>query len=138
MYTFNPIADVPVDHLGFAFIVVVCIVTVLISVCNAWEDERLATFLVTSVGAIAVGLFAYCVSYVWTDQNPKTYANVQVTGEFVEFVAEGYNIAVSSGKTTRHVDRHETYVVYKVNGELVMLKSELGVTYPKTAILYKN
>jgi hypothetical protein len=64
--------------------------------------------------------------------------NEQVTGEFVQYVAEGYNETIRSGKTTKQVDVHNTYVVYKVNGQLVMLQSKVGQTYPERAVLYKN
>lgn len=137
MYSFAPIADVPVDHVGFAFVVFGTIVSVVIATIN--EDwERMATFIVSTLFGALVILFSYCVSYVWTDQTPKTYANVPVTGEFVEFVAEGYAITVPSGKTSRTVDKHNTYVVYKVDGNNVMLSASLGTTYPERVTLYKN
>ena len=78
--------------------------------------------------------FAYCVSYVWTNQEAKYYANVQVKAELVGFQPEGYN--ERSGKS--RADRHYMYVVYSVNGEKVILKATEGITYPQTAILYKN
>jgi hypothetical protein len=78
------------------------------------------------------------VSYVWTDQTPKTFVNEQVTGELVQYVAEGYNETVRSGKTTKQVDVHNTYVVYRVEGKTVMLQSKVGQSYPERVILYKN
>ena len=137
MYTFAPLPDVPVDHVGFVMVVFVAILTVIITTWNE-EWEKLAAFAVSAIAAALVVLFAYCVSYVWTDQTPKTYANTPVTAEFVEFVAEGYAITVPSGKTSRTVDKHNTYVVYSVDGTNVMLNATVGADYPKTAVLYKN
>ena len=134
MYTFQPLASIPVDHTGFGIIVFLAIaIVVLTGMFDDW-----ATAVVFSVPCALVALTAYCVSYVWTDQTPKTFANVQVTGEFVQYVAEGYNETIRSGKTTKQQDVHNTYVVYKVNGQLVMLQSKVGQTYPQTVVLYKN
>lgn len=137
MYTFNPIADVPVDHTGFVLVTVVTLIGAIFYILSE-EWERLAATVVAALGSAVIILLAYCVSFVWTDQTPKTYANVPVTGEFVEFVAEGYAITVPSGKTSRTVDKHNTYVVYKVEGNNVMLGANLGATYPTTVVLYKN
>ena len=136
MYTFSPIPDVPVEHVGFVMIVLVTIFFSIVYILN--ECEKLVAFDISAEVGSLVCLIAYCVSFVWTDQTPKTYANVPVVGEFVEFVAEGYNIPVQSGKTTRHVDQHEQYVVYKVNGQRVMMRASLGQTYPERVTLYKN
>lgn len=134
MYTFQPLASIPVDHTGFGIIVTFVLIALVMSIfVEGW-----AYALVLSVPGALVALLAYCVSYVWTNQDPKVYPNVQVTGEFVEFVAEGYNIPVQSGKTTRHVDQHEQYVVYKVDGQRVMMRATLGTTYPERVVLYKN
>lgn len=134
MYTFTPLASIPVDHTGFGIIAAFVLIAVVISIfVEGW-----AYALVLSVPGALIALLAYCVSYVWTDQSPKVYPNQQVTGEFVEFVAEGYNIPVQSGKTTRHVDQHEQYVVYKVDGQRIMMRATLGTTYPERVVLYKN
>ena len=95
--------------------------------------------VVVSIPTMLVVMVAYCVSYVWTSQEPvKVYKNEQVTGQFVRYVAEGYNETVRSGKSTRHVDRHEVYVVYRINGNEVLFRGREGIEYPKTAIFYKN
>lgn len=134
MYTFNPLAAIPVSHEGFVILAALAVVILVISLfAEGW-----AYALVISVPAALVVLLAYCVSYVWTDQTPKTFVNEPVTGEFVQYVAEGYNETIRSGKTTKQQDVHNTYVVYKVNGQLVMLQSKVGQNYPTTAILYKN
>ena len=134
MYSFAPLAAIPVNHTGFGLICFAAIVILFMALCT----EGWAYMAVISVPAALVCLLAYCVSYVWTNQDPKVYPNVQVTGEFVEFVAEGYNIPVKSGKTTRHVDQHEQYVVYKVDGQRIMMRATLGTTYPERVVLYKN
>ncbi len=134
MYSFAPLASIPVDHTGFGIIVTFVLIALVMSVfVEGW-----AYALVLSVPGALVCLLAYCVSYVWTDQTPKVFPNVPVTGEFVQYVAEGYNETVRSGKTTKQVDVHNTYVVYKVEGRLVMLQIKVGSSYPEHAILYKN
>ena len=134
MYTFAPLASIPVDHTGFGIIAAFVLFAVVVSIfVESW-----AYALVISVPGALVVLTAYCVSYVWTNQEPKVFPNVQVTGEFVQYVAEGYNETVRSGKTTKQVDVHNTYVVYRVNGQLVMLQSKVGSTYPERVVLYKN
>ena len=134
MYTFQPLAAIPVDHTGFGIIVTFVMIAVVMSIFV--EGWRYA--LVLSVPGALIALLAYCVSYVWTDQTPKTFPNVQVTGELVQYVAEGYNETVRSGKTTKQVDVHNTYVVYRVEGKTVMLQSKVGQPYPERVVLYKN
>lgn len=134
MYSFAPLASIPVDHTGFGIIVTFVLIALIMSVfVEGW-----AYALVLSVPGALVCLIAYCVSYVWTDQTPKVFPNVPVTGEFVQYVAEGYNETVRSGKTTKQVDVHNTYVVYKVEGRLVMLQIKVGSSYPENVVLYKN
>lgn len=129
MYTFNPIADIPVDHTGFGLIVALCIFIAFIVLMN--ESELFfAWFFV----ATCICTFAYFVSYKWTDQTPKTFKNEKVTAELVGFQPEGYR--EKSGKSM--VDRHYMYIVYRVNGNEVILQAQQGVEYPKTAVLYKN
>ena len=134
MYSFAPLASIPVDHTGFGIIVTF----VLIALVMSFFVEGWAYALVLSVPGALVCLIAYCVSYVWTNQDPKVFPNVPVTGEFVQYVAEGYNETVRSGKTTKQVDVHNTYVVYKVEGRLVMLQIKVGSSYPENVVLYKN
>ena len=129
MYTFNPIPAVPVDHAGLFIICMFCVFALIIVLFNEPDVFFFAFFCAT----IAVGI-AYGVSYHWTNQEPKTFANVPVKAEFVGFQPEGYR--EKSGKSM--VDRHYMYVVYRVNGNDVILQGQSGVEYPKTAILYKN
>ena len=129
MYTFQALADIPVKHDGFAIICFLAITILVLVLMNDAESFFVAFFLC----CIPVGI-AYGVSYHWTSQEPKTFANVKVTGEFLGFEAEGYK--EKSGKS--YVDRHYTYVVYSVNGNPVLLRAETGREYPKFATLYKN
>lgn len=131
-YSFTPLADIPVSHDG---LFLMCVLTAFVVACVAMDAyDKLATFVVALVPAALVILFSYCVSYVWTDQTPKTFANTQVIGTFVGYESEGYK--ERSGKS--YVDRHYTYVIYKVDGGNVMLPCVVGKTYPERAILYKN
>ena len=135
MYTFAPIPNVMPDHTGFALICIASVIFLFITLMT----EDFVTMLVFSVPVGLIVLLAYCVSYVWTEQGPtKVYKNEKVTGEFVRHVAEGYNIPERSGKTTRHVDHHEVYVVYKINGNEVLFRAREGIEYPKVGVFYKN
>jgi hypothetical protein len=129
MYTFNPVANIPVSHDGFAVILAFCVVCLIMVLFN--EPETF--FVWFFIACFPVGI-AYGVSYHWTNQEPKTFVNQKVTGTFVKFEAEGYK--ERSGKS--YVDRHYTYVVYNVNGNNVLLSAQSGIEYPQTAILYKN
>lgn len=129
MYSFQPIPDVPVDHKGF---VVVCVLSLVVLLIAFWEDPRsfFVWFFIMSIPT----MIAYGVSYHWTSQETKVYENKVVIGEFVKYESEGYK--ERSGKT--YVDRHFTYVVYKVPEGNIMLPCVVGAPYPQRATLYKN
>ena len=129
MYSFNPIPDVPVEHTGFGIILAFSIIWLVIVLLNEADTFFVWFFLC----CFPVGI-AYGVSYHWTNQTPKTFANVKVTGTFVGYESEGYK--ERSGKS--YVDRHFTYVIYKVDGGNVMLPCVVGTPYPEKAVLYKN
>ena len=129
MYTFHPVADIAVKHDGFFIILAFCVIALVLVLFNEPETFFVYFFL----ACFPVGI-AYGVSYHWTNQTPETFANVKVTAEFVAFEAEGYK--ERSGKS--YVDRHYTYVVYKVNGNNVLLPAQGGREYPQTVVLYKN
>jgi hypothetical protein len=129
MYSFNPIASIPASHDGFYIITTFCIICLVLVLFN--EPE---TFFVYFFLACIPFSIAYGVSYHWTNQEPKVFANTKVTAEFVGFQPEGYR--EKSGKSM--VDKHYMYVVYRVNGNDVILQAQSGTEYPKTAILYKN
>ena len=129
MYTFQALASVPVDHKGFEFIAFAAVILLIIVLFNEPESFFVWFF----IACIPVSI-AYGVSYHWTNQETKVYPNIKVTAEFVGYESEGYK--ERSGKSW--VDRHFTYVIYKVDGGNVMLPCVTGVAYPQTAILYKN
>jgi hypothetical protein len=133
MYTFNPLASIPVDHVGFVIITSFCLAALILVLLNEPESFLVSFFVSFFILCFPVSI-AYGVSYHWTNQAPETFANVQVTAEFAGYAPEGYR--EKSGKS--YVDRHYVYVVYKVNGNPVLLQGAAGVEYPKTAILYKN
>ncbi len=128
-YTFTPLADIPVDHTGLFLVGLGCVLWLVICLFNSPEDFFVNFFFV----AIIMGI-SYGVSYHWTNQTTKTFKNEQVVGTFVGYESEGYK--ERSGKS--YVDRHFTYVIYKVDGGNVMLPCKTGVAYPERAILYKN
>jgi len=129
MYTFQALATVAVDHKGFEIIVAFSIALLILCLFN--EPETF--FVWFFIACIPCGI-AYGVSYHWTNQEAKTFANVPVVAEFAGFEPEGYK--EKSGKSM--VDRHYMYVVYTVNGDPVILQSQTGQVYPKTVTLYKN
>jgi hypothetical protein len=133
MYTFHPLASIPVDHTGFGIVVTFCIIALIM--CLFVERE---SFFVYFFFAMVVAGFAYGVSYHWTNQDAKTFVNQKVIAEFQGYQPEGYNESRTSGKSTRRVDVHNIYVVYKVNGNPVILPAQTGQEYPKSAVLYKN
>lgn len=134
MYTFQPLADIPPSHTGFWILAVTLACLWFLSMLDSDWSERIFYTVIWS-GILGV---AWMVSYVWTNQDTIVHKNEQVTGEFVRFVAEGYNEEVRSGKQTRRVDVHKTYVVYRINGQEVMFEGNLGTAYPPRATFYKN
>ena len=136
MYTFAPIPTEQVTHVGF-FLISIPAVLVWLSALYHAKEEELSVFRITVILAAVIG-FVYCVSYVWTNQEPKAYANTKVVGTLVGFVAEGHSESRSNGKTTHQVDVHNTYVEYSVDGQRALFPAKLGQTYPQQATLYKN
>lgn len=129
MYSFQPLADIPVSHGGLFIVSMTCFFWLCIVLMNDAEEFFVNFFFVTIVMAIGYG-----VSFHWTDQTAQTFPNVKVTGEFVGYESEGYK--ERSGKS--YVDKHFTYIVYKVDGGNVMLPCKTGVSYPERVTLYKN
>lgn len=95
------------------------------------EPEALA-YVIPFLGVPLV--ITYWVSFHVTSQEPQVFANQPVTAEFVEFQTEGYREQVGKSR----VDRHKVYVVYKVDGNPVLLEAQTGTEYPPTRTLYKN
>lgn len=129
MYTFYPLADVPVDHAGFWIICFIVSIPLIITLMGDFHEFLLWFFFGTIIVTVAYG-----VSYHLLDQTTKTYRNEKVIGEFGGYAPEGYR--EKTGK--QYADRHFVYVVYKVNGNPILLHGRAGVMYPDRAILYKN
>jgi hypothetical protein len=88
----------------------------------------------TLVVCVLIANISYGVSFHYLDQSSQTFANTQVQAEFV-----GYQPEVrleKSGKSS--YDNHYMYVIYRANGNSVILQGRAGIEYPKNAILYKN
>lgn len=135
-YTFSPIAPVHPDHTGFILVAAITAITwiyMMVIADNAGVNRWKASVLIA-----VFPIVAYFVSYVWTDQSTKEFENTPVAAEFVSFTPEAYNETRHEGKNTRHVDVHEMYVTYMVEGKYVILKAKAGFEYPKHVTLYKN
>lgn len=136
MYTFAPLANINTldDHFGFYVIAIGMFVFWMIMITTCRDDLEGAgwTTVVMILFVGVVGLIS------WNSGEYKVYQNTEVTGEFVGYVAEGFNIAEYQGKYSRRVDKHFTYVVYKVDGNNIMLQCEVGKQYPQFVTLYKN
>lgn len=130
MYSFQPIADTTGSHVGF-YVVAMLVAAILFGVWRSAlaNDLSIGASLTTSVVLTALASMVYVGSY--HDVAPN---NEQVTGTFVTFQPEGYN--VQSGKSRS--DHHYMYVVYNVNGQNIILQASTGYNYPQTATLYKN
>lgn len=135
MYTFQPIPPINTidNHGGFVIIAVIFFAFFILTLVN--NDDEFNMYKVFVLFCIPVGIAAM-VS--WNTGTYSEYRNEKVTAQFVGFQAEGYNVEERSGKTTRRVDKHFTYVVYEVNGNRILFSANPGIEYPKTAVLYKN
>ena len=130
-YSFFPLADIPVAHDGMFIVCMACFGIFWLTVCTEGFRTACVVFVVMMMPILGI---AYGVSFHWTDQTPQTFKNEKVVGTFVGYESEGYK--ERSGKS--YVDRHFTYIVYKVDGGNVMLPCKTGVVYPENVVLYKN
>ena len=129
MYSFNaiPVCDTIHSHVGFYVILTGALIVSFIALMNSVED-----FLEMGFFCLIFVVIAAIIS--WTTGSIKTYENEEKVGKFISYQPEGYN--ERSGKT--RADHHYMYVVYEVDGQMVILKAIAGQSYPKNAILYKN
>lgn len=137
MYTFAPLPPINTldQHGGLLAAFCLCLLIVLIAMSKL-EDSS-----VTANLAVIICFFlplSYVTYKSFTTGEITERANVKVEAKLVGFVAEGYNEEIKSGKYTRRVDVHNTYVVYEVNGARALFPAGTGMTYPETAILYRN
>jgi glucan phosphoethanolaminetransferase (alkaline phosphatase superfamily) len=142
MYTFNPlpIVDSLNNHGGFYFIcfalIALLVIRIIIEFFDPYGDGWVAVIGQLVISVIAAGSVAV-VSY--NTGSIVTPANIKVEATFVSYQPEGYNIAETSGKTTRQVDHHEMWVVYMLPDETrVILRANPGQAYPNKVVLYKN
>lgn len=136
MYTFAPLANInTVDDHGFFYALVVFVAVFWLIMLYQCRDDLQEAGWSTVVMLVFLGI---CGFFSYNSGEIKNYENKQVQAEFVEFVAEGFNITEYHGKYSSRVDKHFTYVVYKVDGNNVMLPAQTGQTYPQTIVLYKN
>lgn len=135
MYTFQALTSInTVDaHYGFYFVSALAAIWMLIA---AFATDEIDDFRGSMVIALIIVINTAIVS--WNTGTIKEYTNTKVEAKLVGFVAEGYSEDRQSGKTRYRADVHNTYVVYEVNGDRALFPAVTGVTYPKTAILYKN
>ena len=136
MYTFHPLADTTLTHTGWYIWATLMVIVVLFLLRGVWEEELglggLLAFL-ASFGLLT--LVVYAASYGGTKP-----VNAQYTATFVKYQPEGHSETQHTGKTTRQVDVHEIYVVYRIDdtGNEVILSATTGKEYPKNIVLYKN
>lgn len=139
VYSFNPIPPVNTftDHTGF---IIICFALA----CHwffymAMTDdgmESLGWWVRLTVSSIVFSITGF-VSF--TTGHIAHYTNEPITATLVGFQTEGYITREHSGKTTRDVDHHYQYVVYKLpNNEQILMSASVGVSYPTYATLYKN
>lgn len=130
MYTMQPLPDYSDVHVGFYILSAICILVFAVVLAFWKEDEIKNSSMLIWAAVLGTFLYyAHCQSYT-----PKHPLNEKHIGEFVGFNAEGYR--ERSGK--QMVDRHYTYVVYRIDGYDVMFSAETGVAYPPRAVFYKN
>ena len=138
MYTFAPLPPINTldQHGGLLAAFCLCLFIVLIAM-SILEDSS-----VTVKSFAVIICFFLPLSYVtyksFTTGEITERANVKVEAKLVGFVAEGYNESQGSGKHTKRVDVHNTYVVYEVDGTRTLFPASTGMSYPETAILYRN
>lgn len=135
MYTVAPIPPIDTinDHTGFYFITIFCVI--LFVMVWASNDEDLNMYKVFVLFSVPCAISAVIS---WNTGTYTEYRNTKVEGKFIGFVAEGYNVTERSGKHTRHVDKHYTYVEYEIEGNRVLFHGATGTVYPKIGVFYKN
>ena len=139
MYTIAPIPPVDTlhDHTGLFFFVVLGGIMWCVVIGNTDYTENktgkriaLASMLVFPM-TIAFYLSFYTGEYT-------VYKNERVNAELVGFVAESYMTREVSGKISKDVDHHNSYVQYKVENNYVFFPASPELSYPTYAVLYKN
>jgi hypothetical protein len=129
VYTINPLQTITPDHTGFWFVFAFCIIFLVIVFSNE-PSEFFGYFFISTICCLIV----YGVSYHLTNQETQVFKNERVVGKFVSFQPEGYS--EQSGKIRS--DKHYMYVVFEVEGKMVIIQANESVPYPQSVTLYKN
>lgn len=139
-YTINPlpVIDTVNQHAGlvlmFGIVGFVVFIKFLISF-SMYLEQKLSDYLLLPPAALVL-MYSTYVSF--TTGTVITPENTVVLGKFVEFVGEQQQRSVKTGKTTQVVTDHVTYAVYKVEGNNIFITASQNLSYPETAIFYKN
>lgn len=126
MYSFQPVIDHSNEH-GFFYMMLVVGALWLWMIYS--ESESKPVKIGNTIAIALILAFGHWISYM-----PAHPLNKQVTATFVGYQAEGFT--QQSGKTRS--EHHVMYVVYRVPEGTVALPGSAGVSYPESAILYKN
>jgi len=133
MYTFNPVADIPVDHTDFWIMVcgfgITWIMATVVSILEHKRDLMVKTLLIFAVPLAIV----YAISFHWKDQSTQVFPNQAVTATL-----EGYRHTTVRHRKSWRPDRHVMYVIYRVDGHTEEFLANPGFTYPQQAVLYRN
>ena len=135
MYTFQPLATIDTvnSHVGLLIVASICALWTIMIALWAHADHDWDHFTKSGIILPAIPLIAATI-ISFTTGKITTFENTPVTGVFVGYQTEGYN--VKSGKS--RVDQHWIYVVYRVPEGDVLMLAGAGMVYPAEAILYKN
>lgn len=132
MYSMQPLVDRYWDvHYGFYCVAIICAFFTYV-MCVLWREREIPDI---GFGISVAILFTFVLlSHAHSYQPEVKYANVRVIGDFVGYQPEGYN--EQSGKT--RADHHYMYVVYKIEGRMVIFRTEPGQSWPDRAVFYRN
>lgn len=136
-YTTNPlpIIDKMHDHTGF--ILLSGFIGFIILVIWAHRSDYYNTYFANYV-LIWIAIIAYPAYISFTTGEIITPKNEQVICEFVGFWGENHTETQQSGKTTRTIDIHNQYVIYRTPDGNISLKMAQGIAYPDKIIMYRN
>jgi hypothetical protein len=133
MYTFNPIADIPVDHTDFLAMLcgfgITLIMATVVSILEHKSELMQKTILFYAVPLALV----YTISFHWKDQSTQVFPNQTVTATM-----EGYRHTTVRHRKSWRPDRHVMYVIYRVDDHTEEFPANPSFTYPQRAVLYRN
>jgi hypothetical protein len=133
MYTFNPVADIPVDHTDFWVMMcgfgITLIMATVVSILEYKRDLMQKTILIFAVPLA----LAYTISFHLKDQSTQVFPNQAVTATL-----EGYRHTTVRARKSWRPDRQIMYVIYRVDGHTEEFLADPRLTYPQKAVLYRN